>query len=70
MRSSALPTTAPRRYEYRHTVEELAAERRAALDRLHDEEIPPDAGDLTDEETTRAILGFRLGLYDEETYGA
>ena len=45
-------------------------ERGAALDRLQEEEIPADAGDLTDEETTRAILGFRLGLYDEETYGA
>lgn len=59
-----------RRYDYEHTVEELAAERRAAIDRLADREIPPDAGDLTGEETARAILGFRLGLYDEETYGA
>jgi hypothetical protein len=59
-----------RRYEYKHTVEELSAERRAAIDRLADEEIPPDAGDLTGEETALAILGFRLGLYDEETYGA
>lgn len=59
-----------RRYDYRHTVEELAAERRAAIRRLVDEEIPPDVGDLTPEETTRAILGFRLGLYDEEEFGA
>lgn len=59
-----------RRYDYVRTVEELAAERRAAIDRFVDEEIPPDAGDLTGEETTRAILGFRLGLYDEEIYGA
>src|SRR6185312_1613288 len=59
-----------RRYDYQYTVEELAAERGAAIDRLVDREIPPDAGDLTGEETARAILGFRLGLYDEETYGA
>lgn len=59
-----------RRYDYEHTVEELAAERRAAIHRLVEREIPPDAGDLTGEETARAILGFRLGLYDEETYGA
>ncbi|HXE46487.1 MAG TPA: hypothetical protein VN635_14995 [Conexibacter sp.] len=58
------------RYDYEYTVEELAAERGAAINRLIDREIPPDAGDLTDEETTRAILGFRLGLYDEEIYGA
>ena len=59
-----------RRYDYEQTVEELAAERGAAIDRLHDVEIPPDEGDLTGEETARAILGFRLGLYDEEIYGA
>jgi len=59
-----------RGYDYKQTVEKLAAERRAAIDRLEDGEIPPDAGDLTDDETTRAILGFRLGLYDEETHGA
>ncbi len=59
-----------RRYDYRQTVEELAAERRAALDRLDDDETPPDVEPLSPEETTRAILGFRLGLYDEETYGA
>ena len=33
---------------------------------MQDEEIPPDAGDLSGEDTARAILGFRLGLYDEE----
>lgn len=59
-----------RRYEQERTVEELAAERRAAIDRLDDGEIPPDVEPLSPEETTRAILGFRLGLYDEETYGA
>jgi hypothetical protein len=59
-----------RRYEYEHTVEELAAQRGAAIDRLDDVEIPPEEGDITDEEATRAILGFRLGLYDEEIYGA
>ena len=59
-----------RRYEYRQTVAELAAERRAALDRLEDREIPAGVEPLSAEETTRAILGFRLGLYDEETYGA
>lgn len=58
------------RYDYEYTVEELAAQRGAAIDRLLDREIPPDAGDLTGEETARAILGFRLGLYDEEIYGA
>lgn len=58
------------RYDYEYTVEELAAARGAAIDRLLDREIPPDAGDLTGEETARAILGFRLGLYDEEAYGA
>ena len=58
------------RYEYEYSVEELAAVRGAAIDRLHDVEIPPDEGDLTAEETARAILGFRLGLYDEEIYGA
>jgi len=58
------------RYDYEYTVEELAAERGAAIDRLDEVDIPPDEGDLTAEETTRAILGFRLGLYDEEIYGA
>lgn len=59
-----------KRYAWRREVEELAAVRRAAISRLKDAEIPPDAGDLTGEETARAILGFRLGLYDEDTYGA
>jgi len=58
------------RYGYERTVEELAAERRAAIERLVDGEIPPGVEPLSPEETTRAILGFRLGLYDEETYGA
>lgn len=59
-----------KRYAWQREVEELAAVRRAAISRMKDEEIPPDAGDLTGEETARAILGFRLGLYDEDTYGA
>jgi hypothetical protein len=59
-----------RRYEHERAVEELAAERGAALDRLLDEDVAPGVEPLTAEETTRAILGFRLGLYDEETYGA
>jgi hypothetical protein len=60
-----------RRYERKLTVEELAAERGAALDELiESEETPPGVEPLSDEEVTRAILGFRLGLYDEETHGA
>jgi hypothetical protein len=59
-----------KRYAWRRDVEELAAARQAAISRLKDEEIPPDAGDLTGEETAHAILGFRLGLYDEDIYGA
>lgn len=59
-----------RRYEQERTVAELAAERGAAIDRLDDGEVPPGVEPLSPEETTRAILGFRLGLYDEETYGA
>jgi hypothetical protein len=60
-----------KRYERKLTVEELAAERGAALDELMEsEETPPGVERLSDEEVTRAILGFRLGLYDEETYGA
>jgi hypothetical protein len=59
-----------KRYDYEQTVEELAAERRAAIDRLDDGEIPVEAELLSGEETARAILGFRLGLYDEEIYGA
>lgn len=57
-------------YEERREVDELAAVRRAAIDELLDKEIPDDAGDLTGEEVARAILGFRLGLYDEDVYGA
>lgn len=33
-------------------------------------EPQPGAEMLSGEETERAILGFRLGLYDEETHGA
>ena len=57
-------------YEERREVAELAAVRRAAIDELLDKELPDDAGDLTGEEVARAILGFRLGLYDEDVYGA
>lgn len=60
-----------RRYERKLTVEELAAERGAALDELTESaEVSPGLEPLSDEEVTRAILGFRLGLYDEETHGA
>ncbi len=59
-----------RRYDYEHTVEELAAARRAAIDRLVDDEIPPDAEMPSGEETARAILAWRLGLVDEEEFGA
>lgn len=60
-----------KRYERKLTVEELAAERGAALDELMESEAtPPGVEPLSDEEVTRAILGFRLGLYDEETHGA
>jgi len=59
-----------RRYEYRQTVEELAAERGAAIERLIGHEPQPGAEMLSGEETERAILGFRLGIYDEETHGA
>lgn len=59
-----------KRFERTRTVKELAAERGAALDRLADEDTPPGVEPLSDEEVTRAILGFRLGLYDEETHGA
>ena len=45
--------------------------RRAAIDAPPTTEIAAGRGAaLTGEETARAILGFRLGLYDEESYGA
>ena len=57
-----------RRYEYERTVEELAAERGAAIMRLpgapHDAEMP------SGEELAEAILAWRLGLVDEEEFGA
>ena len=59
-----------RRYDYEHRVEELSVERRAAIDRLVDSEIPPDAEMPSGEETARAILAWRLGLVDEEEFGA
>lgn len=59
-----------KRYDYEHTVEELAAERRAAITGLMEREPQPGTEILSGEETERAILGFRLGLYDEEQHGA
>lgn len=58
------------RFEQKRTVEELAAERGAAIERLIAREPQPGTEMLSGEETERAILGFRLGLYDEETHGA
>jgi hypothetical protein len=59
------------RYERRHDIAELAALRRAALTELMEsEETPPGVEPLSPEEVTRAILGFRLGLYDEDEFGA
>jgi len=60
-----------KRYEHKLSVEEIAAERGAALDELTESAgTPPGVEPLSDDEITRAILGFRLGLYDEETHGA
>lgn len=60
-----------RRYDRRRQIAELATARQTALDELlESEETPPGVEPLSDDEVTRAILGFRLGLYDEETYGA
>jgi hypothetical protein len=59
------------RYDRRRQIAELAATRHRALDELlESEETPPGVEPLSDDEVTRAILGFRLGLYDEETSGA
>jgi hypothetical protein len=56
------------RYERQREIAELAAIRRTAIDALP--AVPPGTEMLSDEETTRAILGFRLGLYDEDELGA
>jgi len=57
-----------KRFDYEHTVEELAAERRAAIMRLPT--APPDAQMPSGEELAEAILAWRLGLVDEEEFGA
>jgi hypothetical protein len=57
-------------YERQREIAELAAVRRAAIDEMLDEDTPPGVEPLSDEETTLAILGFRLGLHDEDEHGA
>jgi hypothetical protein len=58
-------------YERRREIDELAAVRRdAILESLRSVPVPPDAEPLTADDVTEAILGFRLGLYDEDEFGA
>ena len=56
------------RYEYDREVAQLARERAAAIMRLPD--VEPGAEMPSAEETANAILAFRLGLVDEDEWGA
>lgn len=56
------------RYEEEREIAELARVRSAAIMRLTD--VPAGTEMLSGEETAKAILGFRLGLYDEDEFGA
>ena len=49
-------------------MEELAAERRAAIMRLP--RAPPGAAMPSGDEIAEAILAWRLGLVDEDEFGA
>jgi hypothetical protein len=55
-------------YDYEHAVEELARVRGEAIMRLP--RAPPDAEMPSGEELAEAILAWRLGLVDEEEFGA
>jgi hypothetical protein len=57
-----------KRYEYEREVEELARVRGEAIMRLP--RAPPDAEMPSGEEIAEAILAWRLGLVDEEEFGA
>ena len=56
------------RYEHDREVAELARVRREAIFRPRS--VPPGTELPSAEETTNAILAFRLGLLDEEEWGA
>ncbi len=58
------------RYDRQREIAELAAARQAAIAELRFRPAPPRAKPLSDEEIENAILGFRLGLYDEDEFGA
>jgi cupin superfamily acireductone dioxygenase involved in methionine salvage len=55
-------------YDANREREELARVRRAAIRRLP--EVPPGTELPSAEETAEAILAWRLGLVDEEEFGA
>jgi hypothetical protein len=55
-------------YDANREVEELARMRRDAIRRPT--EVPPDLEAPSAEETANAILAWRLGLVDEEEWGA
>jgi cupin superfamily acireductone dioxygenase involved in methionine salvage len=55
-------------YEHNREVNELARIRREAIDRLP--EVPPGTELPSAQETAEAILAWRLGLVDEEEFGA
>lgn len=57
-----------RRYEYEREVAELARVRGEAIMRLP--RAPPEAKMPSGEELAEAILAWRLGLVDEEEFGA
>lgn len=57
-----------KRYEYEREVEELARVRGEAIMRLPS--APPGAAMPSGEEIAEAILAWRLGLVDEEEFGA
>jgi hypothetical protein len=57
-----------KRYEHDREVAEVARRRREAIRRPT--EVPPDVEPASAEEVTNAILAWRLGLVDEEEWGA
>jgi len=56
------------RYEREREIAALAAERQEAI--LRRVPVDPDAPPLTGKEIEEAALAFRLGLVDEEVWGA
>lgn len=58
------------RFEREREIAELAAARLAAIEERALREPLSGVEPLSGEEVVNAILGFRLGLYDEDEFGA